>query len=814
MEFIIWHYTIGLKTYIKRWFYVMGGIVHFFSLPLLIASLFSPYHRLLDSEHIVGINLQVWFRQFSFNIISRFIGAFVRISLFIFGSLLLIPVSLVGFIGFIFWIAVPPIGLVYYLFQDPNSERQINNLVKDIKKNSNQSLQSFIDSSAGKYLCSRLNLKQEDLYSSRLVDSNSVGSLTANSLVQITHFFIENEYWDRQKLRQLGVDVADILLTARRWDVLHHAGEGINKPTKYGRPGIGLELLFGYTPTLNKYGTDLSVSQSFSSHLIARKEIVSRIERSISTSRSVILVGQSGVGKKTIVLEFAQKCLTGELGKKMAYKRVVELDYNFLLSKNLDLSQKKESLSFILEESASSGNVILVIKDLHRLTNYDLEGLDFTDVFEKHLESGKLSLIAISDPVSYERFIASNSRLRKYLDIVDAQPATNAEATEIIISFSQYIENTKKIIITSQAIRGIIEGSDKYISDTPFPEKALELLDHSIAYTEKSGSQILNIDDVNKVLAERTGISMARLTESEKSKLSDLESILHKRLIGQDEAISLISKSLRSRAVGAKSSDKPLGSFLFLGPTGVGKTETAKTLAELYFGDEKNIIRYDMAEYAGGEGLIRLIGSATTKQPGSLTTSIKNHPASLLLLDEIEKSPQEVFNLFLSLLDEGSITDAMGTKINCKHLFVIATSNAGAEFIKESLDSENLSKLVLEYVQKNRLFSPEFLNRFDGVVVFRPLNESQLKEIASIQLGKLSNEMAKQGVSVSFSDSAIDQVVKLGYEPEFGARPLKRVIDMEIGDLIARSILSGQVLSGDRIEISSDSEKYFQINKK
>lgn len=813
MEFLIWHYSQGLRTYLKRWSYIVGGIVHFFSLPLLLLSLFSPYRRLVDNEKIIGVNLQLWFRQFTFNLISRFIGAFVRLFLFLFGLLLIIPAFLVGFIGLIFWLIFPPIGLVYYLFQDPHSERLISNLIKDMKKNHLTSVQVLLESSLGKYLVSRLNIDSSFLLPTPTASLPNVNDLQSVNSVEILHHLIEQGVWDRQHLRQNGVEFADLLITARRWDNLHHAGENDSPKNIYGRPGIGLELLFGYTPTLDKYSTDLTVANSFSHHLIGRGDIVSRMERSISSGRSIVLMGQAGVGKKTIVYEFAKKCLSGDLGKKMAYKRVVEFDYNFLLSKNLDISQKKASLSDVLTEAGGAGNVILVIKDLHRLTHSDLEGLDFTDIFEKHLESGKLILIAISDPISYERFLATNSRLRKHLDIVEAVAPDADQAMDVLIDFAQNAESGKKIIITSQSLRAIIDGSDKYISDTPFPEKALELLDHAIAFVERGSKNTLTLDDVNQVLAERTGISMARLTESEKSKLSDLENLLHQSLVGQDEAISLISKSLRSRAVGAKSSQRPLGSFLFLGPTGVGKTETAKALAKLYYGDQSSILRFDMAEFAGPEGLTRLIGSVSRNQPGLLTTAIKNKPASLLLLDEIEKSPSEVFNIFLSLLDEGQITDAFGNKINCKHLFVIATSNAGSRYIHESLSSSQLSKDVVEYVQKEGLFSPEFLNRFDGVVVYKPLTKEQLLSVAKIQSKALISDLDKQGIIASFTDSAISKIVELGYQPEFGARPMRRVIDMEVGDLVAKSILNSEINSGDRIEISVNASQEFVIKK-
>lgn len=812
MDFLIWHYTVGLRFYLRRWFYTVGWVVHFFSLPLLLTSLFSPYRRLVDTEHIVGVNIQVWFRQFTFNAISRVIGAVVRLALFVFGTLLLLPTFFVGLIGLVFWLLLPPIGLAYYLFRDPHAERYLSNLVRDIKRSPTIAVQLALESSPGKFMLSHLNLSPGDLLPSPTAPTPDTSKLTPTTFAAIVHSLLDSQVWSKQTLRQHQVEFSDILLAAHWWDRLHHSGESLNAKNIYGRPGIGLSLLFGYTPTLDKYGTDLTISQSFAAHLIARTDLVSRMERSLTTGRSVLLLGDSGVGKKTIVLEFAQKCLTGELGRKMAYKRVVELDYNFLLAKNLDFNQKKNSLSDLLQEAITAGNIILVIKDLHRLIHPDVEGLDFTDVFEKFFETGKLHLIVIAEPVSYERFLATNTRLRKFMDTIEAVTPTADQATEILISFAIMAETTKKILITTPSLRAIITGSDKYISDTPFPEKALELLDHAIAFVDKQAKQIVTPDDVNQVLAERTGISMARLTENEKSKLADLETILHKRLIGQDAAITLISKSLRARAVGVKSDARPLGSFLFLGPTGVGKTETAKALADLYFGDDSAILRFDMAEFAGPEGLTRLIGSVARNQPGLLSTSIKNRPASLLLLDELEKAPSEVLNIFLSLLDEGSLTDAFGAKINCRHLFIIATSNAGSAYIRELVNTNTpeteLSKLVVDYIQKQGLFSPEFLNRFDGVVVYQPLSRDQLLQIARIQLAGLVAMLDKQSISLKLAESAITLVAELGFEPEFGARPMRRLIDIEIGDLIGKAILKADITPGDSIELIGENKVF------
>ena len=356
-----------------------------------------------------------------------------------------------------------------------------------------------------------------------------------------------------------------------------------------------------------------------------------------------------------------------------------------------------------------------------------------------------------------------------------------------------------------------MEGSDKYISDTPFPEKALELLDEVVFYIEQKGDWQLTPEDVNSVLSEKTGIPTAKISEQEKKKLGRLEEIIHERLINQEIAVSQIAKSLRARSVGTKKENRLVGSFLFLGPTGVGKTETAKVLARVYFGSEEQILRFDMAEYSGAEGLERLIGSALRGFPGVLTTAIKNKPASLLLLDEIEKATPEVYNLFLSVLDEGVITDAFGKKINCKHLFIIGTSNAAGEevrnLVSKGISGESLQSQVLDKVLEKGIFSPEFINRFDGVVVFEPLAGKHLVEIARLQMADFAKALEAKNIYLKLTNSLFQKIAQEGYEPAFGARPMRRIIELTLGDLLGKAILSGEVKGGETVEIVPGEKK-------
>ncbi|MBU0570225.1 AAA family ATPase, partial [Patescibacteria group bacterium] len=615
---------------------------------------------------------------------------------------------------------------------------------------------------------------------------------------------VENNVWSGEFFNKNEMGSDDLILAASWWDGKKTKETDIGE-AEFGRPGFAIELTFGYTPTLNQYSLDLSAPQSFSYRLIGRQQIVSRMERILTSGNSVLLMGQPGVGKKTVILEFAYRAVTGQFGSKMSYKRILEFDYNALLSGTMDLNHKKTKLAEILAEGAAAGNVILMIRDIQRLTNAEVEGYDFTDVFEEYLEKRELKIIAVSTNTDYERFIAPNLRLAKYMEKVEVVPPTKEEALEILVESAQRWESLRPLTITVTALRNILDESDRYVTQTPFPEKALELLEAVITYCEQQNKNIVTIDDVRVILAEKTGISFAKLTSEEKERLGKIEEIIHERLIDQAAAISLIGKTLRAKTVGVIKEDRPLGSFLFLGPTGVGKTETAKVLAKVYYGSTENILRFDMAEYSGSEGLERLIGSVNNNQPGALTTSIKNRPANILLLDEMEKASPEISNLFLALLDEGLMTDAFGKKISGRHLFVIGTSNAGAEFIRQlvgkGVTGAELQEKTVNYILEQRIFSPEFLNRFDGVVVYEPLRREDLVKIAHLMLADLAGNLKGKNIYLKFDADVAVKLAEDGYDPAFGARPMRKIVNLTIGDLLGRAILTNEIVSGDRIKL-------------
>jgi ATP-dependent Clp protease ATP-binding subunit ClpC len=765
----------------------------------------APWKRLTSKDDVVGFDIGKFFENLSFDLISRLIGLIIRLILIFSCLLISIIYLLIAIPFFVIWLIVPFMGWGYYERDQKRSSRVLKNLENNIRNNPKIAGKIIFESEMGKFIRGRLERNVDNVLISSDLEIEQLGDFDGKNLESVMKWFLSKNKEIGVELQKLEMSENDLILAAKWWD-RRQITWMLNEDDRWslGRPGIGLDLLFGYTPNLDKYSENLSLKQNFASHLIGRDTIVKRIGQVINSGRNVLLVGDPGVGKKTVVYAFADMAITGKLGGKLTYKKLLSFDYQAAMSANPDRDVKKKIITNLMREAEAAGNVILVIKDLFKITNSNFEGNDFGGIITSVLENGRLNIIAMSDTVEYERFLATDQRILKNFEVIEITQPSKDEAMAILLQAIDQVESKFKKRFSIQAVQQILDGSDRYITDIPFPEKMLELMDQ-VAVAETGVKNWITKDDVNKVLSEKTGVSIGRLTEGEKEKLGKLEEIISQELIGQEAAVKLISQSLRSRVAAVKNDNKPVGSFLFLGPTGVGKTQTAKVLANVYFGSKNEILRFDMAEYVGSEGLERLIGSINMNQPGIMTTQIKNKPAGLLLLDEIEKAPPEIYNLFLTMLDEGYINDALGNKIVCQHLFIVATSNAGAEFIRDAvskgISGEELQKSVVEYVQKERIFSPEFLNRFDGVVVFEPVEGDNLIKIVRLMLNDFSKNLLDKNIEVSFTDGVAEKIAIEGFNIEFGARPIKRVIDLVLGDMLGKAILEGKILPGDKIEI-------------
>lgn len=584
--------------------------------------------------------------------------------------------------------------------------------------------------------------------------------------------------------------------------------------------GFAKDWAAGYTLLLDRYSTDLT--QLFADrrtrlHIVGHQRIIDELAGSLSKSSksNVILVGDPGVGKKTAVLGFAQAVYRGKTLADLSWKHVKMVDLAHLTA-GADPETIELRLTTVLNEAARAGNVILFLDDIEmvlggmvnsdqRTVNSRVSGVvDASAVLAKFLESSQIQIIATTTYDAYHKAIERNPILVKEFEKIEVGEPTLAEVNLITLDASVGIENEYRVLVTMGAVKSVVTLAERYLHDSPFPEKALDLLEEVAVFASRqSGDKLVLPHHVEEVVHRKTDIPVADATGRERNILLGLEDRLHRRIVNQKEAIAAVSDALRRARAGLKERGKPIGTFLFLGPTGVGKTETAKAVTEAYFGSESHMIRLDMNEYVQADSAQRF--------QEQLTTRAKEDPYTLVLLDEIEKADQAVMNLLLRLLDEGKIADTSGKLVDLTNTIVVATSNAGAEQIREAIKGrtsfegmyDELKTSLLDHLQKQRIFSPEFLNRFDGVILFQPLTPEQIGQVVELMLNRLNVQLREQGVQVKLDPAAMQRLAQVGYDPVFGARALRRTVQERVENVVAKKILAGQAQRGSVVTLTA-----------
>lgn len=572
-------------------------------------------------------------------------------------------------------------------------------------------------------------------------------------------------------------------------------------------PALGKDFGFGYTYILDQYARDLAVHTALLEREARRNEI-ERIEQVLARSyeANIVLVGEDGAGKHVVLEGLASWIRDGRAVSALENRRVVLLDGARIVAAAKTKGAYEELLIKILNDTVRAGNIVLVIENFAALiASSSALGTDIIEIMRPYIQSARMQLIALSNPAAFHREIEPQSSIMKLFEVVELEEPGHERAVRMLEDAASIIETRSGKLFTYQALDRAAELAERFITEGAMPEKGIDLLDESASVAV---SPLIMPEDIEVLVEKRTRIPVAGANEEEKKKLLHMEELLHMRMINQNHAIKTISDALRRVRSGLKGAGRPAGSFLLLGPTGVGKTQTAKALAEMYFGGAEAMIRFDMSEYHGEDGLKKLIGAYDSKEPGILSSRLRERPFSLLVFDEFEKASREVHNIFLQILDEGFFSDGAGKRVSARETMIIATSNAGAnqivELLKAGSDPADIQNTVVDSIRADGVFLPELLNRFDAIVVYHPLSPKQLEQVAMLMLNELKLKLEVNEMHFEPSQELARRVVDIGYDPVFGARPMRRVIADRVEQVIAKKILEGSLKRGDSFAFSKE----------
>ena len=603
------------------------------------------------------------------------------------------------------------------------------------------------------------------------------------------------------------------------------------------------------------------------------------------TKNNPVLIGEAGVGKSAVVEGLAQAIVDGNVPDLLKDKTIFSLELGSLMAGTKYRGSMEEKLKNAIETIIQNKNIIVFIDELHTLAQAgggDKGEVSPADMLKPYLARGELQTIGATTTEEYRKFIEQDKALERRFQPIMVNPPTVEQTIEILKGLRESYEKFHKVKITDEAIEAAASLSDRYIMDRSLPDKAIDLIDEASSRAKVNGATmpeplqnlqskleklesdkkdavarqdytlagqihdeykkaqaeyeslkadfdkslekgpVIGFDDIARVVSAWSHVPVTKLTESERDKLLNLEDLLHNRVIGQDQAIVAVSKAIRRARAGLKDPNRPIGSFLFLGPTGVGKTELSKALAEAMFDDENLIIRLDMSEYMESHSVSKLIGSPPGyighDDGGQLTEQVRRKPYSIILFDELEKAHPDVFNILLQIMDDGRLTDSHGRTVSFKNTIIIMTSNAGVsdakykknrELYEQEEDPEKIAKLdeeaseILNKAIKNQ-FRPEFLNRIDSIVIFKSLSKPELAHIAKLLITKVVKKLKAKDIELKFTEEALRYLVQKGYTADYGARPLRRVIEQEIEDKLADEILSGKLPEGAKVTVDAD----------
>ncbi len=621
-------------------------------------------------------------------------------------------------------------------------------------------------------------------------------------------------------LAHLQIDIDDLVRGISWQTYIDNLIESSRRAKLNG--GIARDWSFGWIPNLSRFGQNIS-SQISSGSLSAIKlgsheEALDHLLSVVSSKgqSSAVLVGKSGVGKTTVVYALAEKLLDAEseIDGDLRFNQVFILDAVSLISAAPGRGELETLVNRLLSEAYRAKNIIPCLDNAQLFFEEGVGSVDISNILLPILESGNLKVVLTMNEQKYLQISSKNPQITSAMSRIAVDEPDADEVFTVMENKLIFIEYRKKVTYMYQAIREAYRLSSRYIYDLYMPGRAIKLLESAAEYAEGG---LVTARSVQQAIEKTQGIKLGNSDNQEdRDKLLNLEALIHERMINQSRAVSVVSDALRRARSGVRNPDRPIGTFMFLGPTGVGKTELAKALASVYFGGEDRIIRLDMNEYVTNEDVARLIADGADDST-SLTAQIMKQPFSVVLLDEIEKAHPNVLTTFLQLLDEGILRDSKNREVSFRDAIIIATSNAGADSIRENiergLDIEKFEDQLINQLISGGEFKPEFLNRFDEIVMFRPLTKEELLQVVNLILVGVNKTLALQKVSVDVSLEAKQYLVNSGYDPRLGARPMRRVVQKAVENTVAKKVLSGEVQPGGVVSIDLETVKGLVDNK-
>lgn len=809
-NFITWHYGDGLKGLFRAWSNSLFFIEWKWNIFGLARTLFSPWKRDVTFRSWVGFHPFRSLNSFVSNVISRTIGAFVRLWVITFGSILFFAVFFAGLTILFFWIVLPFLFLVslFLFLSGAFLLAVVTGLLMAL---------GFFGAALGYAETIHREGGYEDIIERRkrywFPRALARVGLTLKDIPKAV--FKDQVAWENFLIAQkIHIPCFEEACALEQERFVRHLRKGrlfSRENLAKSRP-IGIFWTYAYTPHLDTYAIDLAESDPTEYrdiHFFGRDE-----ERELAllvlerpTQANALLIAEPGIGKRTLIHSLARHIRENRARTALFGYRILLLDLGRALSDASARGEDGEAVARALFFEASlAGNIILAVENFDQYFEQKNDQPSLGAVFSDMLQYPSFQIIGTMNTAPYQQFVSAHGEVLKYFEpIIIHEPSEDETYLALIAKFEA--TERKRVLFTFAAYRKVVELSKRYEWEKAFPERAIDLAEQVILYwKEHSPNRYIFAEDVEKFVSMKTGMPVGEIGSEERGKLLDLENILSQRVLGQTEAVKQVAEAFRRHRSGLGEEKKPMGSFLFLGPTGVGKTETAKALAEACFENEERMIRLDMSEYQGADAVTRLIGSAETGETGRLADLAREYPYSILLLDEIEKAYPRALDLFLSVLDEGFFTDGFGQKVNLRNMVIIATSNAGANLIREAIVHQTpivaLRKQVLDSVITAGIFRPEFLNRFGSIVFFQSLEDAHLKGVIEKRLQKFVDRLkAEKDITLSFDAGVTERIIAVGYEPEFGARSLNRFMEDSIEDVVIKKLLAEEIVGGGHIVI-------------